>query len=59
MIANEQQEDGEEASTVVKRMIQSKRRIENIETDNMFDLDRIEAKVINNDVTFSELGIFF
>jgi len=48
MIANKQQQEKEkeETSTVVRRTIRSKRRIENIETDNILDLDRIEAKMI-------------
>jgi hypothetical protein len=51
MIANEQQtqqeeEEKEETSTVDRRNIRSKRRIENIETDNVLVLDRIEAKMI-------------
>jgi hypothetical protein len=61
MIANEQQtqqeeEEKEETSTVDRRNIRSKRRIENVETDNVLDLDRIEAKMINNDDTFSEVS---
>ena len=60
MIANEQQEEEEkeENSTVVRRNIRSKRRIENVETDNVLDFDRIEAKMINNDDTFSEVSSF-
>ena len=63
MIANEQQtqqeeEEKEETSTVERRNIRSKRRIENVETENVLDLDRIEAKLINNDDTFSEVSFF-
>jgi len=60
MIANEQQEEEEkeETSTVVRRIIRTKRRIENIETNNILDLDRIEAKKINNNDTFSEASSF-
>jgi len=60
MIANEQQEEEEkeETFTVVRRNIRSKRRIENIEADNVLDLDRIEAKMINNDDTYSEVSSF-
>jgi len=57
MIDNERQEEEEkeETSTVVTRNIRSKRRIENIQKDNILDfLDKIEAKMINNDDTFSE-----
>jgi len=61
MIANEQQEEEEkvETSTVVRRNIRrSNRRLENVETENVLDLDRIEAKMINNDDSFSEVSSF-
>jgi len=50
MIANKQQEkeEKEEASTVGRITIRSKKRIENIETDNILDLDKIDAQMIND-----------
>jgi len=60
MLANEQQEEEEkeETSTVGRRTIRRKRRIENIETFNIFDCDKVEAQMINNDDTFSEVSSF-
>jgi len=60
IIANEPQEEEEkeETSTVGRITIQNKRRIENIETYNIFDLDKMEAQMINNADMF-HWGIFF
>jgi len=49
MIANEEEEEKVEASNVGSRTNRSKRRIENIETDNILDLDKAEAQIINKD----------
>jgi len=54
-----QKEEGkEETSKLGRRAIRSKKRIENIETDDILDLDKIEAKMINNDDMFSEVSSF-